>query len=70
MADLPKTRHESPQIFKFVSLVGIDLAGNDTDEKIPVRLFIKYIDEFYDGCAVQTDGSSVILPGIVTLNRR
>ena len=51
-----------------MSLVGIDLAGNDTDEKIPVRLFIKDIDEFYAGAAVQTDGSSVVLPGIATLN--
>ena len=58
---------EHPEI-KFVSLVGIDLAGNDTDEKIPVRLFIKDIDEFYAGTAVQTDGSSVVLPGIATLN--
>lgn len=58
---------EHPEI-KFVSLVGIDLAGNDTDEKIPVRLFIKDIDEFYAGRAVQTDGSSVVLPGIATLN--
>lgn len=58
---------EHPEI-KFVSLVGIDLAGNDTDEKIPVRIFIKDIDEFYAGRAVQTDGSSVVLPGIATLN--
>ncbi len=58
---------EHPEI-KFVSLVGIDLAGNDTDEKIPVRIFIKDIDEFYSGRAVQTDGSSVVLPGIATLN--
>ena len=28
--------NEHPEI-KFVSLVGIDLAGNDTDEKIPVE---------------------------------
>lgn len=59
--------NEHPEI-KFVSLVGIDLAGNDTDEKIPVRLFLKDIDEFYAGRAVQTDGSSVVLPGIATLN--
>ena len=39
--------NEHPEI-KFVSLVGIDLAGNDTDEKIPVRLFLKDIDEFYE----------------------
>lgn len=56
-----------PEI-KFVSLVGIDLAGNDTDEKIPISLFLKDIDEFYAGTAVQTDGSSVVLPGIATLN--
>ena len=56
-----------PEI-KFVSLVGIDLAGNDTDEKIPMRIFLKDMDEFYAGTAVQTDGSSVVLPGIATLN--
>lgn len=56
-----------PEI-KFVSLVGIDLAGNDTDEKIPIRIFLKDIDDFYAGTAVQTDGSSVVLPGIATLN--
>ena len=58
---------DHPEI-KFVSLVGIDLAGNDTDEKIPVRVFMKDIDAFYAGTAVQTDGSSVVLPGIATLN--
>jgi len=56
-----------PEI-KFVSLVGIDLAGNDTDEKIPMRIFLKDIDDFYAGIAVQTDGSSVVLTGIATLN--
>ncbi|MCI6158937.1 MAG: glutamine synthetase, partial [Selenomonadaceae bacterium] len=56
-----------PEI-QFVSLVGIDMAGNDTDEKIPMRIFLKDIDEFYAGTAVQTDGSSVVLPGIATLN--
>ncbi|MEG6586531.1 glutamine synthetase [Dendrosporobacter sp. 1207_IL3150] len=56
-----------PEI-KFVSLVGIDLAGNDTDEKIPVRIFIKDMEDFYTGSAVQTDGSSVVLTGIATLN--
>ena len=65
--EIIKQLREHPEI-KFVSLVGIDLAGNDTDEKIPVRLFIKDIDEFYAGAAVQTDGSSVVLPGIATLN--
>ena len=56
-----------PEI-KFVSMVGIDLAGNDTDEKIPVRVFLKDIEDFYNGHAIQTDGSSVVLTGIATLN--
>lgn len=55
-----------PEI-KFVSLFGIDLAGNDTDEKIPVRNLLEDIDDFLNG-VVQTDGSSVVLPGIATLN--
>ncbi len=53
---------------RFVSLVGIDFLGNDTDEKIPMKNFIEDIDTFLQGTAVQTDGSSVILPGIATLN--
>lgn len=52
---------------RFVSFVGIDLSGNDTDERIPVSLFIDNIDDYLNG-AVQTDGSSVVLPGIATLN--
>ncbi|MGL5151903.1 MAG: glutamine synthetase [Clostridium sp.] len=56
------------QEIKFVSLVGIDLSGNDTDEKIPVKLFLEDIESFLYGVAVQTDGSSVVLPGIATLN--
>ena len=30
---------QHPEI-KFVSLVGVDLAGNDTDEKIPISVVI------------------------------
>lgn len=56
-----------PEI-KFVSLMGVDFAGNDTDEKIPVKLFLEDIDAFLEGCAAQTDGSSVVLPGIASLN--
>ena len=56
-----------PEI-KFVSLVGIDLAGNDTDEKIPMTSFLKGYDSYFNGSAVQTDGSSVVLTGIATLN--
>ncbi|GAA0726181.1 glutamine synthetase [Clostridium malenominatum] len=55
-----------PEI-KFVSFVGVDLAGNDTDEKIPVSIFIQDLYTFLKG-AVQTDGSSVSFPGIASLN--
>jgi glutamine synthetase len=65
--ELIKLLNEHPEI-KFVSVVGIDLAGNDTDEKIPIQLFIKDYDDFLSGSAVQTDGSSVVLTGIATLN--
>ncbi|MDO4178703.1 MAG: glutamine synthetase [Phascolarctobacterium sp.] len=53
---------------KFVSLMGIDFAGNDTDEKIPVKAFLDDMDAFLNGSAAQTDGSSVVLTGIATLN--
>jgi glutamine synthetase len=55
-----------PEI-RFVSLTGVDLGGNDTDEKIPIGQFIDHIEEYLTG-GVQTDGSSVVLPGIATLN--
>ncbi len=58
---------QHPEI-KFVSLVGIDLAGNDTDEKIPVSAFFDDYEAFFEGRAVQTDGSSVVLTNIATLN--
>lgn len=53
---------------KYVSLMGVDLAGNDTDEKIPINIFLDDLDTFLYGSAAQTDGSSVVLPGIATLN--
>lgn len=65
--DLKDIFNNHPEI-KFVSFVGIDLSGNDTDEKIPVKLFLEDIDSFLTGVAVQTDGSSVVLPGIATLD--
>ena len=74
---IPKENHTKEQVreilsnhpeIKFVSFVGIDLSGNDTDEKIPVNLFLDDLDSFLHGVAVQTDGSSVVLPGIATLN--
>ncbi len=61
-----KTLLAHPEI-KFVSLVGIDIGGHDTDEKIPVREFLKDIGKFLRE-GVQTDGSSVVLPRIAKLN--
>ncbi len=52
---------------KFVSLVGIDIGGHDTDEKIPVEEFLGDIEKFLTN-GVQTDGSSVVLPKIANLN--
>ncbi|WP_343101698.1 glutamine synthetase [Romboutsia sp. MSSM.1001216sp_RTP31141st1_G3_RTP31141_220114] len=59
---LSKNKH-----IKFVSLMGVDLGGNATDEKIPMELFLDDIDNFLES-AVQTDGSSVELYNIATLN--
>lgn len=73
---IPKEKHSEKDIkeillahpeVKFVSLVGIDLSGNDTDERIPIKVFLNDVHGFSKG-AIQTDGSSVVLPGIATLN--
>lgn len=53
---------------KFVSLMAVDLAGNVTDERIPIKIFLDDIDKFLYKTAVQTDGSSVDLPEIITIN--
>lgn len=57
---------EHPEV-KFVSLVGLDIGGHDTDEKIPVQLFLADMEKFLEH-GVQTDGSSVLLPKIAQLN--
>ncbi|MGL5440673.1 MAG: glutamine synthetase [Filifactoraceae bacterium] len=51
---------------QFVSFVGIDFGGNGTDEKIPINYFIKNMKSLLNE-GVQTDGSSVILHNIATL---
>ena len=51
----------------FVSLVGVDINGNDTDEKIPVRLLLEDTADFLLH-GVQTDGSSVQLPLIADIS--
>ena len=53
---------------KFVSFMGIDFAGNDTDEKVPIKLFLDDLDTMLYHHTAQTDGSSVVLPGIASLN--
>ncbi|HEY5576151.1 MAG TPA: glutamine synthetase, partial [Clostridiaceae bacterium] len=63
---LRKCMLERPEI-RFVSLVGVDLSGNNTDEKIPVKIFLDDVQGFLEG-GIQTDGSSVVLPGIATIN--
>ncbi len=65
--DITKILDSHPEI-RFVSLVAVDLAGNDTDEKIPIADFHDNLTNYLNGEAVQTDGSSVVLPGIATLN--
>ena len=55
-----------PEI-KFVSLVGMDLKGNGTDERIPIHLMLDDMENFFN-LGIQTDGSSVVLHNIATLN--
>ncbi len=64
--DITDILEHHPEV-KFVSLVGIDIGGQDTDEKIPVKLFIEDMDKLLKH-GVQTDGSSVTLPKIAVLN--
>jgi glutamine synthetase len=73
---IPKENHDEAKLrslliehseIKFVSMVGVDLYGNDIDERIPIRVFIEDIQTFLNG-SIQTDGSSVALPKIATLN--
>lgn len=73
---IPATKHSVKEItnilkahpeVQFVSLVGLDIGGHDTDEKIPVDLFIEDMEKYLVQ-GVQTDGSSVVLPKIAALN--
>ena len=64
--DIRSILEQHPEV-KFVSVVGIDVGGLDTDEKIPVQEFLKDIPGFLES-GVQTDGSSVVLPKIADLN--
>ncbi|MDF2674727.1 MAG: glutamine synthetase [Clostridiales bacterium] len=73
---IPPEKHDSETLrnilsqhneIRFVSLMGIDLGGNATDEKIPIELFLDDIEGFLAHGA-QTDGSSVVLHEIAVLN--
>ncbi|MBQ4506222.1 MAG: glutamine synthetase [Firmicutes bacterium] len=72
---IPAEDHEAGRIkeileahkeVRFVSLVGVDIYGHDTDEKIPVELILKDIDDFLEH-GVRTDGSSVLLSNIADI---
>jgi glutamine synthetase len=63
---LARLINENPNI-RFISLIAIDLGGNETDERIPAPHTTKEAATLLEG-GVQTDGSSVVLPGIATLN--
>lgn len=64
--DIKEILDNHPEI-EFISLVGVDLRGNDTDEKIPSSVFLEDVDKFIQ-TGIQTDGSSVVLDNIATLN--
>ncbi|MEL7648232.1 MAG: glutamine synthetase [Sedimentibacter sp.] len=64
--DIKKILEEHPEI-QFVSFMGVDIGGNGTDEKIPVKLFIKDMEDMLK-YGIQTDGSSVELQGIADLS--
>ena len=65
-SDLIRILKDHPEV-RFVSFAGLDIAGNDTDERIPIKLFIDDMDDML-AHGVQTDGSSVNLPKIAELN--
>lgn len=63
---LKKILAEHPEI-KFVSLTGVDMGNHNTDEKIPVDLFLSNYESILKN-GIQTDGSSVALPVITDLS--
>ncbi len=66
IAELTKILEEHSEI-QFVSFMGVDIGGNGTDEKIPIKLFIRDMEDMLK-YGIQTDGSSVELQGIADLN--
>ncbi len=64
--DLTKILKDHDEI-QFVSFMGVDIGGNGTDEKIPIKIFLDDMDDML-AHGIQTDGSSVELQGIAVLN--
>ena len=73
---IPADKHSAEEItaalkahpeIRYVSLAAADIYGNDTDEKIPVRVMLKDVDKFLKE-GQQTDGSSVLLPKIADIS--
>ncbi len=52
---------------QFISLLAVDFGNNHTDEKIPVSLVLDDLEDFFKN-GIQTDGSSVYLPEIASIN--
>lgn len=57
---------QHPEI-EFVSLLAVDFGNNHTDEKIPVHIVLEDLEDFFKN-GIQTDGSSVYLPEIASIN--
>lgn len=64
--EIKKILENHPEV-QFVSYAGLDIAGNDTDERIPMDYFLNDMEDMLSH-GVQTDGSSVNLPKIAELN--
>ena len=58
---------QTEQIMKNLTAV-LAAAGSSAEKVVKTTCFLADMDDFYAGTAVQTDGSSVVLPGIATLN--
>ena len=58
---------QHPEV-QFVSFMGIDFAGNDTDEKVPISALLDDMETMLYEHTAQTDGSSVVLPGVASLD--
>lgn len=63
---LQKILHDHEEV-QFISLMAVDFGNNHTDERIPVSIVLDDMETFLKS-GIQTDGSSVHLPNIATIN--